>query len=140
MILEELSGPRPIDREAIKREGEKLRQAVINGEIKNKVLSQIIRKELNGNNSDYDGEWSLSEKQYISNIFNSMDLSMGVNLINSSVGTGKTTQFIETPTDEERQKGKVPHAKEGYIVLVPLTSIRLSFEGDNDVFKTGICT
>lgn len=140
MILEELSGPRPIDREAIKREGEKLRQAVINGEIKNKVLSQIIRKELNGNNSDYDGEWSLSEKQYISNIFNSMDLSMGVNLINSSVGTGKTTQFIETTTDEERQKGKVPHAKEGYIVLVPLTSIRLSFEGDNDVFKTGICT
>lgn len=130
---QELLLPRPLDMEALKAEAAKLRQAVLDGTVTDKVLTNVIRKELSGNSIGYDGEWTLGENQYISNIFHEMELSYGVNLVNSSVGTGKTTQFIESRDGESK-------AKEGYIVLVPLTSIRLSFEGDNDVFSTGICT
>ncbi|WP_044177731.1 DEAD/DEAH box helicase family protein [Phytobacter massiliensis] len=130
---EELLLPRVVDRAALKEEADKLRQAVMNGTVVDRVLSNALREELAGNSSIYDREWNLEENQYISDIYSSMDLSYGVNLINSSVGTGKTTQFIETKENESR-------AKPGYIVLVPLTSIRLSFNGDNDVFSTGICT
>ncbi|EOU9592098.1 hypothetical protein ACOJEA_004798 [Klebsiella aerogenes] len=141
MIMdEELLLPKPVDRNALRAEAEKLKQAVMRGEVKDKALVAALRKELTGSNSEYNGEWKLLSHEYISNIFDKMDLSSGVNLINSSVGTGKTTQFIHKPTDEEIAQGAAPRAKAGYIVLVPLTSIRLSFSGDNDVFKTGICT
>ncbi|HHH4724454.1 TPA: DEAD/DEAH box helicase family protein [Klebsiella pneumoniae] len=141
MIMdEELLLPKVVDRNALRAEAEKLKQAVMRGEVKDKALVNALRKELTGSESAYNGEWTLQAQQYISNIFDKMDLSNGVNLINSSVGTGKTTQFINKPTDEELAKGVQPRAKDGYIVLVPLTSIRLSFNGDNDVFKTGICT
>lgn len=136
---EVLSLPKLYDRAALEREAAKLREDVLAGRVTDKVLVNALRKELN-NGSKYDGEWTLKAKEYISGIFHKMDLSSGVNLVNSSVGTGKTSQFIIKPTDEEREEGKVPKAKPGYIVLVPLTSIRLSFEGDNDVFSTGICT
>ncbi|MEP9178647.1 DEAD/DEAH box helicase family protein [Enterobacter cloacae] len=136
---EVISLPKLYDRAALEREAAKLREDVLAGRVTDKILVNALRKELN-NGSIYDGEWTLKAKEYISGIFYKMDLSSGVNLVNSSVGTGKTSQFIIKPTDEEREEGKVPKAKPGYIVLVPLTSIRLSFEGDNDVFSTGICT
>ncbi|EPX9549074.1 DEAD/DEAH box helicase family protein [Klebsiella michiganensis] len=137
---EELLLPKVVDRNALRAEAEKLKQAVLRGEVKDKALVNALRKELTGSTSAYNGEWTLPQNKWIDSIISKMDLFSGVNLINSSVGTGKTTQFIYTPTDEERAAGAVPRAKEGYIVLVPLTSIRLSFEGDNDLFKTGICT
>ncbi|WP_416821194.1 DEAD/DEAH box helicase family protein, partial [Cronobacter sakazakii] len=133
---EELLLPRVVDREALKKEADKLREAVLNGTVVDRVLTNAIRKELN-KGSIYNAEWTLDQHQYISSIFNMMDLTSGVNLINSSVGTGKTSQFIQEANPETNQKAR---AKPGYIVLVPLTSIRLSFEGDNDVFSTGICT
>lgn len=136
---EVISLPKLYDRAALEREATKLREDVLAGRVTDKILVKTLRKEMN-NGSNYDGEWTLNAKEYISGIFYKMDLSSGVNLVNSSVGTGKTSQFIIKPTDEEREEGKVPKAKPGYIVLVPLTSIRLSFEGDNDVFSTGICT
>ncbi|MCR2770093.1 hypothetical protein NQ118_08565 [Enterobacter kobei] len=133
---EELLLPRLVDREALRQEANKLREAVLNGTVVDRVLTNAIRKELN-KGSIYNGEWTLEQNQYISSIFDKMDLTSGVNLVNSSVGTGKTTQFIQEANPETNQKAR---AKPGYIVLVPLTSIRLSFEGDNDVFSTGICT
>lgn len=133
---EELLLPRLVDREALRQEANKLREAVLNGTVVDRVLTNAIRKELN-KGSIYNGEWTLEQNQYISSIFDNMDLTSGVNLVNSSVGTGKTTQFIQEANPETNQKAR---AKPGYIVLVPLTSIRLSFEGDNDVFSTGICT
>ncbi|BBW22669.1 hypothetical protein [Enterobacter kobei] len=133
---EELLLPRLVDREALRQEANKLREAVLNGTIVDRVLANALREEMN-QGSKYHGEWTLEPNQYISSVFNKMDLSSGVNLVNSSVGTGKTTQFIQEANPETNQKAR---AKPGYIVLVPLTSIRLSFEGDNDVFSTGICT
>ncbi|HDC4764980.1 TPA: hypothetical protein O8U58_003608 [Enterobacter cloacae] len=133
---EELLLPRLVDREALRQEANKLREAVLNGTVVDRVLTNAIRKELN-KGSIYNGEWTLEQNHYISSIFDKMDLTSGVNLVNSSVGTGKTTQFIQEANPETNQKAR---AKPGYIVLVPLTSIRLSFEGDNDVFSTGICT
>ncbi|KEA51880.1 hypothetical protein DT73_13175 [Mangrovibacter sp. MFB070] len=131
----ELRGPTLSDRSELKEAANRLREAVMNGTVQDKILSRALRKELKGTDSLYDGEWNLKHNQYISNVFEHMDLTNGVNLINASVGTGKTTQFIEVDGN-----GKPLRAKEGYIVLVPLTSIRLSFNGDNDVFSTGICT
>ncbi|EIZ9636679.1 hypothetical protein MRB99_004223, partial [Cronobacter sakazakii] len=131
---EELLLPRVVDREALKKEADKLREAVLNGTVVDRVLTNAIRKELN-KGSIYNAEWTLDQHQYISSIFHMKDLTSGVNLINSSVGTGKTSQFIQEANPETNQKAR---AKPGYIVLVPLTSIRLSFEGDNDVFSTGI--
>ncbi|HDC4282893.1 hypothetical protein [Enterobacter cloacae] len=133
---EELLLPRLVDREALRQEANKLREAVLNGTVVDRVLANALREEMN-QGSKYHGEWTLEPNQYISSVFNKMDLSSGVNLVNSSVGTGKTTQFIQEANPETNQKAR---AKPGYIVLVPLTSIRLSFEGDNDVFSTGICT
>lgn len=138
-IYEIVSGPKLVDRKAMQEEVEKLKQAVLSGEVQDKVLSNALRKEMN-NNSEYDGEWTLGHSQYLNSIIDKMDLSSGVNLINASVGSGKTSHFINTPSEYEKEQGVKPTAKEGYIVLVPLTSIRLQFEGDNDVFKSGICT
>lgn len=133
---EELFLPRLVDRKALREEADKLREAILNGTVIDRVLANALREEMN-QGSKYNGEWTLEPNQYISSVFNKMDLSSGVNLVNSSVGTGKTTQFIQEANPETNQKAR---AKPGYIVLVPLTSIRLSFEGDNDVFSTGICT
>ncbi|MBK5013981.1 DEAD/DEAH box helicase family protein [Pantoea sp. S62] len=140
MFTEELQLPKLLSREELKKESDKLRAAVLSGEVQDKLLMAVLRKEMTGSESAYNGEWTLEQNRWINSIIDEMDLSSGVNLINSSVGTGKTTQFIYKPTEEERQRGMVTRAKTGYIVLVPLTSIRLSFEGDNDLFKTGICT
>lgn len=133
---EELFLPRLVDRKALREEADKLREAILNGTVIDRVLANALREEMN-QGSKYNGEWTLEPNQYISSVFNKMDLSSGVNLVNSSVGTGKTTQFIQEANPETNEKAR---AKPGYIVLVPLTSIRLSFEGDNDVFSTGICT
>ncbi|MCW2106748.1 UNVERIFIED_ORG: hypothetical protein M2402_003931 [Rahnella aquatilis] len=130
--------PKLYNREELKVEADKLRQAVLDGRVVDRVLSKAIRQELNGNASGYDGEWSLGEGEYLKHIYHKMDFSTGVNLMNASVGTGKTTKFTEEYTDEEGNN----HTKaiDDHIILVPLTSIRLSFKGDNDVFSTGICT
>lgn len=133
---EELLLPRLVDRKALREEADKLREAILNGTVIDRVLANALREEMN-QGSKYNGEWTLEPNQYISCVFHKMDLTSGVNLVNSSVGTGKTTQFIQEANPETNQKAR---AKPGYIVLVPLTSIRLSFEGDNDVFSTGICT
>ncbi|XTE59582.1 hypothetical protein AB8Q02_06885 [Enterobacter ludwigii] len=133
---EELFLPRLVDRKALREEADKLREAILNGTVTDRVLANAFREEMN-KGSKYHGEWTLEPNQYISSVFHKMDLTSGVNLVNSSVGTGKTTQFIQEANPETNQKAR---AKPGYIVLVPLTSIRLSFEGDNDVFSTGICT
>ncbi|MHD0620072.1 hypothetical protein ACY19T_00115 [Citrobacter koseri] len=133
---EELLLPRLVDRKALREEADKLREAILNGTVFDRVLANALREEMN-QSSKYNGEWTLEPNQYISSVFHKMDLTSGVNLVNSSVGTGKTTQFIQEANPETNQKAR---AKPGYIVLVPLTSIRLSFEGDNDVFSTGICT
>jgi hypothetical protein len=133
---EELLLPRLVDRKALREEADKLREAILNGTVIDRVLANALREEMN-QGSKYNGEWTLEPNQYISCVFHKMDLTSGVNLVNSSVGTGKTTQFIQEANPETNQKAR---AKPGYIVLVPLTSVRLSFEGDNDVFNTGICT
>ncbi|PAN92558.1 hypothetical protein CIW64_06050 [Enterobacter cloacae] len=133
---EELLLPRLVDRKALREEADKLREAILNGTVIDRVLANALREEMN-QGSKYNGEWTLEPNQYISCVFHKMDLTSGVNLVNSSVGTGKTTQFIQEANPETNHKAR---AKPGYIVLVPLTSIRLSFEGDNDVFSTGICT
>jgi len=136
MEEEVLYGPRirsQKEKDEIQEAAERLRAAVMSGEVYDPLLTKLMRKEMNGTSSGYDGDWTLEQNQYINSVFDMMDLDSGVNLINASVGSGKTTHFIETVEGESK-------AKDGYIVLVPLNSIRLSFEGDNDVFSTGICT
>ena len=102
---EELLLPRLVDREALRQEANKLREAVLNGTVVDRVLTNAIRKELN-KGSIYNGEWTLEQNQYISSIFDKMDLTSGVNLVNSSVGTGKTTQFIQEANPETNQKAR----------------------------------
>lgn len=135
-----IAGPRVSDKQAIRQEADELRRKVLSGEVTNPALLKALRKEMGQSVSDYDGEWTLADGEYLKDVYSKMDLSEGVNLINAAVGSGKTTFYIDTPSIIEREEGKVARAKHGYIVLVPLNSIRLSFEGDNDVFSTGICT
>ncbi|MDA8516631.1 hypothetical protein, partial [Citrobacter sp. Igbk 16] len=105
--------------------------------------------------SVYDGEWILGDGEYLSDIFNAMDFSTGVNLLISDVGTGKSTQFmkdsnapngsgmfdfVNKPEPEPEVEVKSEGVKDGYLFLAPLTSIVLSFDGDNKTNGTGIAT
>jgi len=87
---EELLLPRLVDRKALREEADKLREAILNGTVIDRVLANALREEMN-QGSKYNGEWTLEPNQYISCVFHKMDLTSGVNLVNSSVGTGKTT-------------------------------------------------
>ena len=78
----------------------------------------------------YDGEWTLEQGEYLSDIFNDMDFTTGINLLISDVGTGKSTQFM-------KEGGGT---KDGFIFLAPLTSIVLSFKGDNKTDGSGVAT
>jgi hypothetical protein len=66
-------------------------------------------------------QFTLSSTEYISNIINEMDISNGVTAIIASVGSGKTTDFVNKPS---------------VLIGVPLISIKQSEtdKGANNIF------
>lgn len=73
--------------------------------------------------SQYDGEWTLGQQEYINHVADGMDFSEGVNLLIADVGTGKTVYW----TDADRENIKF---------IAPLTSI-VSSIGDVNSLTSG---
>lgn len=75
--------------------------------------------------SKYDGEWTLEQNEYLSDVVHDMDFTTGVNLLIADVGTGKTVHW----TKEKNVK-----------FVAPLTSIVESMGDVNSLTKGNVGT
>ncbi|CAI1684035.1 hypothetical protein [Serratia liquefaciens] len=89
------------------------------------VASHTVSLKQPQTQSKYDGEWTLEQNEYISDISHEMDFNSGINLLIADVGTGKTVHW----TKQKNVK-----------FVAPLTSIVDSMSDTNSLTKGNVGT